>query len=362
MGFYDISEKVLKLEGQGRKVAKLYVGEPETETPREVVEAAHKAMLEGKTKYSSGAGIPKLRQKIAQFHGCKPEQVTVGPGVKWFIFSSMKLLAKRGDNVVIQSPYYPPYELNAKSQDLEFRTLKTSVEGKWQVDPAQLEEKIDKRTRIIAIVNPHNPTSTVMQPKVFNEILEIAQRRKVHVLLDEVYKDIAFRKITTGLDARNPLHLTLNGFSKTFSMSGWRVGYCVSSEEIAQEFVKLSNTTVTCVPPFIQEAAVAAMDLREREAKKLREAYGNRAALATRIFSSSKKIKFVRAQSGLTIFLQVTGLDSDKFVMDLLDRKAIGIAPGGSFGMQDCVRVALVQPESELEKNLETIRDELEEA
>ena len=362
MGFYDIAEKVLKLEAQGRKVAKLYVGEPETETPPEVVEAAHKAMLEGKTKYGSGAGIPKLRQRIAQFHGCKLEQVSVGPGVKWFIFSSMRLLAKPGDNVVIQSPYYPTYGLNAGNLGLGFRTVATSVENKWQVDPAELEAKVDKRTRIIAIVDPHNPTSTVMQPKVFNEILEIAEKHNAHVLLDEVYKDMAFQKITTGLDASNPLHLTLNGFSKTFSMSGWRVGYCISSEEIAQKFVKLSNTTVTCVPPFIQEAAAAAMELRQREAKKMREAYKKRAEIATKVFSASKKIKFAAPESGLTIFLQVKGLDSDKFVMDLLDSKAIGIAPGGSFGMQDCVRIALVQPESELEKNLKTIRDELEKA
>ncbi|HKZ87588.1 MAG TPA: aminotransferase class I/II-fold pyridoxal phosphate-dependent enzyme, partial [Candidatus Bathyarchaeia archaeon] len=156
---YEINEKALKLESEGKKIIRLNLGDPDMATPYEIIEAAYAAMKQGKTKYSSSYGEKNLRQKIAEIHGVSADNVVITPGSKWGVFATMFLLLKGGGNVIVPTPYWTAYDLIAKTLGAKTRLLKTELDSNWQIDLDKLEELIDRDTRMIIINNPNNPTS-----------------------------------------------------------------------------------------------------------------------------------------------------------------------------------------------------------
>ena len=155
---YEINEKALKLESEGKKIIRLNLGDPDLATPDEIVEAAYIAMKAGKTKYSSSYGELKLREKLAELNGVKTENVVITPGSKWGIFATMYIMMRGGGNVIIPTPYWTAYDLTAKSLGAQTKLLRTEMEDDWKVDLEKLEAMIDKDTRMIILNNPNNPT------------------------------------------------------------------------------------------------------------------------------------------------------------------------------------------------------------
>ncbi len=184
---YEINEKALKLESEGKKIIRLNLGDPDLATPPEIVEAAYASMKAGKTKYSSSYGELKLRQKIAEVHGVKAENVVITPGSKWGIFSAMFLMLKNGGNVIIPTPYWTAFDLIAKSLGAKTKLLRTEMEDGWKIDLHKLESLIDKDTKMIILNNPNNPTSKVMDTKTLDGVVELANKKGVTILSDEVY-------------------------------------------------------------------------------------------------------------------------------------------------------------------------------
>jgi aspartate aminotransferase len=181
---YEINEKAIRLENQGKKIIRLNLGDPDLATPNEIIEAAYMAMKAGKTKYSSAYGETKLREKLAEFHGVKTENVVITPGSKWGIFATMYLMMKEGGNVIIPTPYWTAYDLIAKSLGVQTKHLRTDMEDGWRVDLDKLDTMIDKNTRMIILNNPNNPTSKVMDAETLDSIVEIANRKGVTILSD----------------------------------------------------------------------------------------------------------------------------------------------------------------------------------
>jgi aspartate aminotransferase len=355
---YDISEKALKLERQGKKIIKLNIGDPDQSTPREIIDAAYEAMKKGETKYSFAAGEPKLREELARIHGVSAENVVVTPGSKWAVFSLMYLLFKNGGNVVIPSPYWTSYELIAKNLGAEVRLLRTELDSDWKIDVEKLDELIDQETRLLMLNNPNNPTSKVMDDKTLEEIIQVANDKKITVLSDEVYLDISFVKTKSILDFSGE-HILVNSFSKTFVMTGWRVGYIVLNKELADKLTKFHHITLTNIPVFIQEAALKGLELRHEIASRIREDYRRRADLASRILSESD-LKFTEPDAPFYFFPKCDNLDSEKFALDLLDN-GVAVVPGTAFGQyRDHFRIALTVPDEEIELGLKKICEALE--
>src|ERR1017187_743065 len=233
---YEINEKALKLESEGKKIIRLNMGDPDLATPPEIVEAAYASMKAGKTKYSSSYGELNLRQKIAEIHGVKTENVVITPGSKWAIFSTMFLMLKNGGNVIIPTPYWTAYDLIAKSFGAQTKLLRTELEDGWKVDLDKLESIIDKNTKMIILNNPNNPTSKVMDPKTLDGVVELANEKGVTILSDEVYGAISFVKTKSILDYDAECkHILSNGFSKTFTMTGWRIGYLIANKMLIDQ-------------------------------------------------------------------------------------------------------------------------------
>jgi aspartate aminotransferase len=343
---YEINEKALKLESEGKKIIKLNIGDPDLETPPEIIEAAYDAMKNGKTKYSSAFGEKRLREKLASIHKVYADNVVITPGSKWGIFSVMYLLLKNGGNVVIPTPYWTAYELAAKNIGAETRFVKTELDSNWKIDLETLESLIDKDTRMIILNNPNNPTSGVIEEKVFDGIVQIANEKGITILSDEVYADISFIKTKRILDYGGD-HILVTGFSKTFTMTGWRLGYVIANTEFVEKIAKLNQITISNVPVFIQEAALKALELRSELTEKIRDVYRERAKLASNMLSKSK-LEFSEPSAPFYVFPRRRGLDSERFALSLLDN-GVAVAPGTAFGdYREHFRISLTAPRDNL--------------
>jgi aspartate aminotransferase len=355
---YVISQRAMELESEGKKIIKFNVGDPDQPTPREIIEAAVEAMKQGKTKYSFYAGENALREKLASIHDVSAENVVIIPGSKWAIFSIIYLLLKNGGNVIIPTPYWTAYELSAKSLGAETRFLRTDMGSNWKIDTEKLRNLIDRKTRLMIVNNPNNPTSKIIENDVLKEIVEIANDNNIPIMSDEVYHDLSFVKTKSILDFGGN-HILINSFSKTYAMTGWRVGYVVIGEELAGKMVKLNQMTFTNVPVFIQEAALKALEFKQKIADEMRKIYQQRADSACKVLSKTG-LRFTKPDAPFYLFPKYINLDSEKFAFDLLD-KGVAVTPGTAFGdYKEHFRIALTMPEEEIRFGLEKICEALE--
>ena len=352
---YEINEKAIRLENQGKKIIRLNLGDPDLATPNEIIEAAYAAMKAGKTKYASAYGEEKLREKLAKIHGVKAENVVITPGSKWGIFAVMYLTMKGGGNVIIPTPYWTAYDLIAKSIGAQTKLLRTEMEDGWKVDLDKLEAMIDKDTRMIILNNPNNPTSKVIDPKTLDGIVEIANRKGVTILSDEVYGPISFVKTKSILEYNgNHKHILSNGFSKMFTMTGWRIGYTIANKELIDNITRLNQITINNVPVFIQEAALKGLEMQKQLTKSIETEYKERAKMAGKTLTEAG-FSFTEPEAPFYIFPKRKGLDSEKFTLDLLD-KGVAVAPGTAFGdYREHFRISLTVPREQLKTALDII-------
>jgi aspartate aminotransferase len=357
---YEINEKAIRLENEGKKIIRLNLGDPDLATPNEIIEAAYASMKAGKTKYSSSYGESKLRQKLAELHGVKAENIVITPGSKWGVFATMYLMMKGGGNVIIPKPYWTAYDLIAKSLGAQTKLLRTEMENGWKVDLDKLEAMIDKDTKMIIINNPNNPTSKVIDAQTLDGIVEIANKKGVTILSDEVYSSISFVKTKSILEYDGDYsHIVTTGFSKTFSMTGWRIGYIVANKQFVDNITKLNQITINNVPVFIQEAALKALELQKQLATKIREEYEERAKMASQTLSKAG-FSFTKPEAPFYVFPKCAGLNSEKFTLNLLD-KGVAVAPGTAFGdYKEHFRISLTAPREEIKKGLEIISEALQ--
>lgn len=353
----EIAEKVVKLESEGKKIIKFNVGDPDQQTPPEIVNAVFKALKKGKTKYASSAGEKKLKEELAEMHGVSPENVVITAGSKWAIFSIMYSLLKNEGNVIIISPHWTAYETIAKTLGIETKFLNTKLNSNWRIDTSKLENLTDKNTRLLILNNPNNPTGKVIKSTALEEIVQIANSKQLKILSDEVYSDLSLVRVKSILDFDDG-HILVNSFSKTFAMTGWRIGYAIVDDKLAKKMAQLNQSTLTNVPVFIQDAALKALQLKDRIARKMRSIYRRRAELACKILSRTK-LKFTKPDAPFYIFPRKENLDSETLAFDLL-KQGIAIAPGISFGdYREHFRIALSVPEEEIELGLKKLCEAL---
>jgi aspartate aminotransferase len=356
---YEINEKALRLESEGKKIIRLNLGDPDMATPTEIIEAAYASMKAGKTKYSSSYGETKLREKIAQLNGVKTENVVITPGSKWGIFATLYLTMKGGGNIIIPTPYWTAYELIAKSIGTQTKLLRTEMENEWKVDLDKLESLVDANTKMIILNNPNNPTSKLIDEETLDGIVEIANKKHVTILSDEIYGTIAFAKTKSILEYNGGhTHILSNGFSKTFTMTGFRIGYIIGSKQLIDNITKLNQITINNVPVFIQEAALKGLEMQKQIATKIKEEYKMRAKMTTKTLAEAG-LSFTEPDAPFYVFPKRPGLNSEKFCLDLLDR-GVAVAPGTSFGdYREHFRISLTAPRDEIEVGLEKISEAL---
>ena len=325
---YETFEKIFALEAAGKKLVKLNVGEPDWRPPAAAIKAAQSALGKGMDKYGSAYGELPLREKLASIHGCSAKNIVITPGSKWGVYALMKLHLQPSDNAVIFSPYWSAYSLMCNSLGAQAKLVNLEMKNSWKPDMESFNSAIDGKTRMIVLNSPCNPTSSAFSQKDEREIEKIAAEKGIPILADDAYRDLLFAKRKER--QFSPGVLGACTFSKTFGMTGWRIGYSVVPEEIARKMVSLNQITFTNVPLFIQAGALKALEGKEKFAAKVRRLCVQRAGIATK--KLREHLEFSEPEAGFYLFPKLpAGVDTMKFLDRMLD-SGFAMVPGGAFG------------------------------
>jgi aspartate/methionine/tyrosine aminotransferase len=326
------------LESQGVDIVHLEIGEPHFDTPPVAVEAAARALREGATHYGPAAGLPELRQALAadvsRWSGLDlgPNNVAVVPGSKMIVLGTLLAFTEPGDEVIVFEPGFPVYAALARLVGCTVKTVPLRASDGFRPDASALARVIGPRTRVIVANWPHNPTGTVLRADDAVAIRNVVRERDVIVVSDELYRDLSFTPEAASLFATidDPERCVLmDGFSKRWAMTGWRLGFAVASERIVAALVALTTNTTTCATTFGQLGAVAALrDGGIWQQEMLRELLRLRDVAVSVIGAAG--LETVTPDGALYCFVR-TGGDSRARANEFLQR-GVATMPGAAFG------------------------------
>ncbi|MBI5553847.1 MAG: pyridoxal phosphate-dependent aminotransferase [Candidatus Diapherotrites archaeon] len=355
---YETAEKIYALEKQGKKILRLNIGEPDWRPPASAINQVSTALRKGHDKYASAAGEKELRERIAQIHQCRSENVVITPGSKWGIFMLLAQQAKPGENVIAFSPHWTGYESMCRGIGIRLQFIRLKEENNWKPDFEELTSAIDAGTRMIVLNSPANPTSHAWSEREEKELISIASEKRIPVLADDAYRDLCF-------DGRPDRPFTeeiriAHTFSKTFGMTGWRLGYIIVPELLARQSIAFNQRSISNVPVFIQEAGNRLLIQKKKLAAKARKNCQARAGLAARMLGT--KTEMVVPNAGFYAFPKIPASIPLPAFLDALLEKGIGVAPGPAFGNNPHhIRISLCRENKVLRPALEKITETVEE-
>jgi aspartate/methionine/tyrosine aminotransferase len=267
---FDVLARARELEAQGRDIVQLQVGEPDFETPEHIKQAAIEAIEANHTHYTPSAGIAPLRDEIgayaARFRGMAPftrDEVVVSPGLKTMIWNVMAALLDPGDEVIYADPAYPAYESSASYLQAAAVPIALLERNNFALDLEQLAARMSSRTKVLILNSPHNPTGGVLTRPDLEVIAELAIRHDVTVISDEIYSRNLYAGTFFSIAALPGMRertIVLDGFSKAYAMTGWRLGYALMPAHIARVVALLAQNTYSCTTTFVQYAGIAALE------------------------------------------------------------------------------------------------------
>ena len=364
-------DKISKMEN----VISLGIGEPDFDTPQNIKEAAKRALDKGWTHYTPNAGIPELREAIAEYYkrfykiGISPENVIVTAGAYEAAYLTFQTLLDKDEIVMVPDPGFLSYWEYPKLAEARAMRLLLRMENEFQPDPDELVELVTKRTRMIVVNYPNNPTGTVLDEDVAKAIADIAQDYNIYILSDEPYEHFLYdgaRHVPMIKYAPDNTILA-NSFSKTFAMTGWRLGFAVAPEEIIKSMIKLHAYVIGNVASFVQVAGVAA--LREeaswRAVEEMRRKYTERRKLVLNHLKEMPYIKAFEPKGAFYIFADIkeTGMKSEEFAEWLLEKARVVMIPGTAFGPngEGYIRISYATSKEKLTEAMERMKEALEE-
>src|SRR5436190_7803851 len=265
---FEVLVKAKALEAQGRDIIHLEIGEPDFDTPRNIVDAACDALHKGFTHYGPSAGLPQLREAIAQYVNetrrvnVSPDEVVVVPGGKPIIFFSILALAEEGDEVIYPNPGFPIYESMINYVGAKVVPIRLREEMDFRLDVDELGGLINCRTKLIILNSPQNPTGGVLEKIDIERIAQSIGDRNIMVLSDEIYSRLIFEgehHSIMSIDGMKERTILLDGFSKTYAMTGWRMGYGVMRTDLATHIARLMTNSNSCTASFTQIAGIEAL-------------------------------------------------------------------------------------------------------
>lgn len=341
-----IADLVRDMEHEGKRVIKLQTGDPDFATPPVVIEAAYRAMRDGFTHYNASRGLPQLRDAIADklnrengFQADPATEILVTHGAIHAIFITMQTILKPGDEVILIEPFYPSYASATRLAGGVPVTVETDPRQGFALDIDRIRSKISPRTRLVVINSPSNPTGVVLGQGEIESVVELACEHGIFVLHDEVYEKLIYEgehiSVAAFPEARE-LSIVINSLSKTFAMTGWRVGYVVAHPDIIAQMLKVLQFSATNIAPFIQVAAVTALTTSELSGfiETMRETYDRRRQAALTLVAQTEGLEALRPRGAFYLMLDVSQFcqDSTDFSHRLLERANVAVVPGVAFG------------------------------
>jgi aspartate/methionine/tyrosine aminotransferase len=362
------------LEAKGKKVIHFEIGEPDFPTQRHIVEAGKKALDEGRTTYCNAQGLMPLREAIAEhtraYKGIetKREEVVVTPGGKPIIFYAINVLVNPGDEVLYPNPGFPTYESVIRyAGGVPVPTI-LKEERSFRLDIDDLKAKLTPRTKLLILNSPSNPTGSFLTEKELGEIASAIRGRNIYVLSDEIYSRIVYggkpKSIATfpGMKEKT---IVLDGFSKTYCMTGWRLGYGIMNEELAASITRLLINSNSCTAPFVQLAGVAALEGPQDAVDAMVSEYRRRRDVIVDGLNAMKGVTCTKPDGAFYAFPNITrtGLGSAEVTDYLLNEAGVAVLNGSAFGNAGSgyLRISYATSMEVISKGLERIEGALKE-
>ena len=349
--------KAKELEKNGKKIIHLEVGEPDYPPPLKVKEELSKIYDNKKYHYTEISGIPQLRQEISKkFSNTRPEHVLVTPGGRFAVFSAITSLLKPGDELINIEPSWPAYKECAEFIGAKTRLLKTTIEDKWTPNLKTLESLININTRMLILNYPNNPTGKVLDSNLLEKIVSIAKDHKLYILSDEVYSDYSFVQYNSILNYQYDKSIMISSFSKTYGMTGFRVGYGIANNDIITKMRKVQATSITSVAEPMQYCALAALDNNMQSSID---------SIKDRINIICKRLEqmnteYIVPDGAMYVYPKIISQNYSNditLVYDLLE-KGVAIAPGSGFGSsyKQFIRISACQSSKLLNDGLDILQ------
>ncbi|RME84384.1 MAG: pyridoxal phosphate-dependent aminotransferase [Planctomycetota bacterium] len=375
----SLSAKIKALQREGVDIVSLGAGEPDFPTPKIVQEKAIEAIQKGFTKYTPAAGIPELRERVAQWFtetlgvDYEPSEVVISCGAKHTLYNVMLTLLNDGDEVIIPLPYWLSYPEQIKLAGGKAVILPTSEETHFKITPLALERAIQPKTKALILNTPSNPTGMIYTEEELEPILEIIEKHNMFLISDEIYSQMVYDQkrhispISLCPDLKDRI-LVVNGVSKAYSMTGWRIGFLASPKEIAQGVANIQSHTTSNPCSIAQYAALAALQLTKDEVRIMVNEFEKRRNLVYDSLKTIEGMDVFKPEGAFYIFPSVKNWVGEEkrfsstvqLAEALLEKKGVGVIPGEVFGASGYIRISFAASEKDLERGMERIKEFLE--
>ncbi len=347
-GIRVMNEKALAMERAGKKVIHFEIGRPDFDTPAYIKEAAKESLDRGEVFYTSNLGDMGLREQIAKKLNdqnsipCKAENILVGVGLSEAIFDALMAVLDPGDELLVPDPVWMNYVNVPKLLGAVPVSYTLKEENGYQIDLDEIREKITDRTKVLVMVTPNNPTGSILSRKTLEGLAEIAKEKDILVFADEVYERLLYNGAVhtsiASLPGMAERTFTFNGFSKTYSMTGWRLGYVCAPPEYIKEINKVHQNAVTCAPSFVQKAGIVAIRDEKDEVLEMVKEYERRRDYAVAAINGTKGLSCLTPDGAFYIFINCrevcakSGLTSQQLAERFLEDAGICMVAGSVFG------------------------------
>lgn len=367
---FEVLVKAKALEAKGRDIIHLEIGEPDFDTPDNIIDAGCEALRKGFTHYGPSAGLVELREAIAQYVSdtrrvnVTPDEVVVVPGGKPVIFFSILALAEEGDEIIYPNPGFPIYESMINYAGAKAVPIRLREELDFRLDVDELAGLINDRTKLVIVNSPHNPTGGVLEKKDIDAIARAIGDRDIMVLSDEIYSQLIFEgehHSIMSLDGMKERTILLDGFSKTYAMTGWRMGFGVMRVDLATHISRLMTNSNSCTASFTQVAGVEALRGPQKSVDAMRAEFKKRRDVMVAGLNKIKGFSCQMPHGAFYVFPNITetGWPSKKLADALLDEAGVAALSGTAFGQfgEGYLRFSVANSIENIEKALQRVND-----
>jgi aspartate/methionine/tyrosine aminotransferase len=343
---FEVLARARQLEAQGRRVVHMEIGEPDFDTPEHIKKAAVDALYENHTHYSPSSGITPLRETIAdyasRFRRITPEytmeNVVISPGAKPIIWNILSAILDKGDDFVYFDPAYPAYASCASYHQANVHAIPLLESRNWRMDLDELERRVSDKTKAVVINSPHNPTGGVLTTSDLERIAGLAEKHDFLVIADEIYSrnfylDMPYVSIAS-LPGMRERTIIVDGFSKAYAMTGWRLGYAIMPDRLAKTVTLFNNNTFSCVATFVQMAGIAALTGDDTPVQRMNEIFRQRRDRLVNGLNEIPGISCTLPEGAFYAFPNVTEITHDDRALAkfLLEEGGVACGGGSSFG------------------------------
>lgn len=363
-----ITAKAKELKEQGEDVIGLGAGEPDFNTPKHILDAAAKSMIEGHTKYTPSAGLPALKQAIIkkfetdQGLAFKPNEIIVANGAKHALYTLFQVLLNDGDEVIIPTPYWVSYPEQVKLAGGVPVYVDGLEQNQFKITPEQLEQAITAKTKAVIINSPSNPTGVLYTKEELMELGKVCLDKDILIVSDEIYEKLVYGSaVHVSIAQLSPelkeQTIIINGVSKSHSMTGWRIGYAAGNEKIIKAMTNLASHSTSNPTTTAQYAAIAAYNGPQEPVEEMRQAFEERLEIIYDKLTSISGFTCVKPQGAFYLYpnvkaaAELTGYQNvDDFASALLVEAKVAVIPGSGFGTPDNIRLSYATSLDQLEK------------